>query len=58
MPRSALLSCRPRPHEVEVLIMIRKKPDEKAHSSAGAWVRLGIYFLIKLGFQLWETWGP
>ncbi len=38
--------------------MIRKKPDEKAHSSAGAWVRLGIYFLIKLGFQLWETWGP
>jgi hypothetical protein len=36
---------------------MRRKNVEKAHSNKGAWVRLGLYGLIKLGSLLWEMWG-
>ncbi|MDR7184630.1 hypothetical protein J2X85_001653 [Microbacterium trichothecenolyticum] len=36
---------------------MRRKHVKKAHSQIWAWVRLGLYALIKLVTFLWEMWG-
>lgn len=36
---------------------MRRNHVRQAHSQTGAWVRLGLYVLVKLGTLLWELWG-